>query len=174
MTGIIELERAHRRVCGGGLAPIRREAYFGTKPDETPPSHQRGSLVHNNLRFISGRRRPVLLPQIRPQEELRGARRSYEDQKSAKRLKPSASSAPACSRIALAHITAQTFRLFTLMCTSVQLRAPLCGKMKKSKMVHKPHITAHGDTCDHLHLVAPSCINLRRKNLRGSIGLGLN
>jgi hypothetical protein len=32
---------------------------------------------------------------------------------------------------------------FAPMCTSVHLCAPLCGKTKKFKMVHKPHTTAH-------------------------------
>ena len=47
------------------------------------------------------------------------------------------------------------------MCTSVQSRAPSCGKTKKFKMVHKPHITAHRN---HLHLLASSCTNLQGKN----------
>ena len=55
------------------------------------------------------------------------------------------------------HPTAQSDPLFALMCTSVHLRAPLCGKIKKSELLHKPHITAHGSR---LHLLASGCINL--------------
>ncbi len=58
--------------------------------------------------------------------------------------------APLVQQLPLAHPTAQNFPGFAPMCTSVHLRAPSCGKMKKSKMVHKPHITAHPD---HLHLL---------------------
>jgi hypothetical protein len=66
------------------------------------------------------------------------------------------------------HTTAQNFLLFAPMCTSVHLRAPLCGKTKKSKMVHKPHIAAHQDQ---LHQLAPTCINLQEKKLRGELQL---
>ena len=44
---------------------------------------------------------------------------------------------------AFPHATAQNHHGFALMCTCVQLGAPSCGKMKKFRMVHKPHITAH-------------------------------
>ena len=56
------------------------------------------------------------------------------------------------------HRTAQFSTTFALMCTSVHLRAPSCGKTKKSKMVHKPHISAHpirlAPTCTRLHQLA--------------------
>ena len=34
-----------------------------TKPDETPPSPLTGALIYNHLRFISGRGRPVFIPE---------------------------------------------------------------------------------------------------------------
>ena len=40
------------------------------------------------------------------------------------------------------HTTAQELVFFAPMYTSVHLRAPSCGKTKKSKMVHKLHRTA--------------------------------
>jgi hypothetical protein len=55
-----------------------------------------------------------------------------------------------------AHRTAQFLRVFAPMCTSVHLRAPLCGKTEKSEMVHKPHIPAHS------MLLAPTCIKLHQ------------
>jgi hypothetical protein len=63
----------------------------------------------------------------------------------------------------LAHATAQKIVAFALMCASVHLRAPSCGKMKKSQMVHKPHTTAHPNR---LHQLAPSCTNLRYLHLK--------
>ena len=39
--------------------------------------------------------------------------------------------------------TAQITARFAPMCTSVHLRAPSCAKTKKSRMLHKPHISAH-------------------------------
>ena len=58
------------------------------------------------------------------------------------------------------HATAQNSAVFALMCTYVHLRAPLCGKMKKSEMVHIPQITAHRNQ---LHQLAPTCIKLRKR-----------
>ena len=39
--------------------------------------------------------------------------------------------------------TAQITARFAPMCTLVHLRAPSCGKTKKSRMLHKPHLSAH-------------------------------
>jgi hypothetical protein len=107
MFGVIQAEPVHHSRGVGGSAPIRktcapkpwhrrirRKFYFRTKPDKTPPSTLSGSLMHNHLRFVSGRRRPVLLSQIPVQEELRGPRRSYEDQKSEKPLSSCSGPAP--------------------------------------------------------------------------------
>ena len=49
---------------------------------------------------------------------------------------------PSCA-FAKLHIAEQFHWVFAPMCTCVQLGAPLSGKMKKSRMLHKPHITAH-------------------------------
>jgi hypothetical protein len=38
--------------------------------------------------------------------------------------------------------TAHFSRFFALMCTFVHLGAPWCTKMKKSRLVHKPHVSA--------------------------------
>ena len=54
------------------------------------------------------------------------------------------------------HTTAQKRVVFAPMCTSVHLRAPLCAKTEKSKMVHKPHRTAHRES------LAPTCIKLHQ------------
>ena len=67
------------------------------------------------------------------------------------------------------HPTAQSYTLFAPMCTSVHLRAPLCGKIKKSRMVHKPHITAHRDQ---LHQLAEK--NCAQNGKQSEVDLFIN
>jgi hypothetical protein len=133
MFGVIQAESASIETCRPKpwRRRIRGKFYFWTKPDKTPPSPLSRSLIHNHLRFISGRRRPVLLSHL--PEELRGPRRSYEDQKSVNRLKPSFSSASLC----------------VLLFKTIPFGAPNCK-------------------CGHLHQVASTCTNLRKKKLRKS------
>ena len=118
-------------------------------------------LLSASIREIRGRENRL---QRKPSDQdLAGANRSYREQKSENRL-----SAFSCSRFPLAHPTAHFSPVFAPMCTSVHLRAPLCGKTKKSEMLHKPHRTAQRDslasTCTYLHQVASTW---RKKIARG-------
>ena len=95
MTGIIQCEPVHHCLCEDesafiletGLLDFRavgsavKSISDQNRTKHPPPPHGR-SLIHNDLRFISGRRRPVLLSHL--PEELRGPGRTYEDQKSEK------------------------------------------------------------------------------------------
>jgi hypothetical protein len=192
MSGIIQFERVdHSRGVGGSASiretcppkpshsrtcppkpwrrRIRGKVSFRTKPDETPPSPLWGSLIHNNLRFISGRRRPVLISQIRPTEDLRGVRRTYEDQKNEK-PRPSC-----CGPTPVPHMTLYGLvRPIMAMCGKELYRPGacrpflsvlrvLCGSVVnfRSELHMRPLAT-------YLHQVASTCTNLREKKMRES------
>jgi hypothetical protein len=156
----------------GAFAQQDRQSLF---PDETPPSPQNGSLIYSHLRFISGQRRPVLLSHL--PEELRGVRRSYEDQKSEKPL-------PSCSGpAAVPHTT-----LYGLVRASTAYYGHVWKKTLPSGCMPLPYRfvsspcapwlrgefslrTAHATTCTNLHLLAPSC---GKKNCANQSPLGLS